>query len=122
MSEKEKLTEKQEKFCIFCAEEEPPEQAAVLAGYSSAKQAGTLLKAEKIRQEILRLRKEALPQGVAGKDDILRFLTGLMQDEAETDIKTRIKAAELLGKQAGLFEKETEDRGRSSVVIVDDVP
>ncbi|MEI3507100.1 MAG: hypothetical protein V8Q32_06605 [Anaerotignum faecicola] len=45
-----------------------------------------------------------------------------MRDEEEADLKTRMKAAELLGKRESLFEKKTPMEKESRVIIVDDLP
>ena len=50
------------------------------------------------------------------------FLTEVMRDEEEADLKTRMKAAELLGKRESLFEKKTPTEKESRVIIVDDLP
>ena len=56
------------------------------------------------------------------KAEILSFLTEVMRDEEEADLKTRMKAAELLGKRESLFEKKTPTEKESCVIIVDDLP
>ena len=58
----------------------------------------------------------------AKKAEILSFLTEVMRDEEEADLKTRMKAAELLGKRESLFEKKTPMEKESRVIIVDDLP
>ena len=45
-----------------------------------------------------------------------------MRDSEEADLKTRMKAAELLGKRESLFEKGKDGADRYRVVIVDDIP
>jgi len=58
----------------------------------------------------------------AEKEEILSFLTEVIRDNEEADLKTRMKAAELLGKRESLFEKGKGDDERCRVVIVDDIP
>ena len=58
----------------------------------------------------------------AGKEEILGFLTGLMRDKKAADVKTRMRAAEILGKRAGAFDKEGAEEQQERVVIVDDIP
>ena len=58
----------------------------------------------------------------AEKAEILSFLTEVMRDSEEADLKTRMKAAELLGKRESLFEKGKDGADRYRVVIVDDIP
>ena len=128
-----KLTERQKEFCRLCAEGVKPLEAAKELGYRNVyRSTGEMLRNERIREAILRMKEgkttekkpvqkteEELP---AEKAEILSFLTEVMRDNEEADLKTRMKAAELLGKRESLFEKggQTEDRCR--VIIVDDIP
>lgn len=118
-----RLDERQARFCGLCAEGIAPEEAARLAGYRKKGVEKNLLASEKIRAEIAAAtpRAEAAEES-AGKEEILGFLTGLMRDKKAADVKTRMRAAEILGKRTGAFEKDNaaEDTGR--VVIVDDIP
>ena len=89
-----------------------------------------MLRNERIREEIERLKQagELTPtQKMEGdtpaeKAEILSFLTEVMRDSEEADLKTRMKAAELLGKRESLFEKGKDGTDRYRVVIVDDIP
>jgi hypothetical protein len=89
-----------------------------------------MLRNERIREEIARLKQageQATVQKVDGdtpaeKAEILSFLTEVMRDSEEADLKTRMKAAELLGKRESLFEKGKDGADRYRVVIVDDIP
>ncbi|MBQ2924648.1 MAG: hypothetical protein IJE57_03640 [Anaerotignum sp.] len=128
-----KLTEKQKKYCRFCAEGMKPIEAARKAGYQNIYGAiERLWRNEMIRQEIERQKdsektakaavqktEEEMP---AEKEEILSFLTEVMRDNEEADLKTRMKAAELLGKRESLFEKEKHVDEKCRVVIVDDIP
>lgn len=59
----------------------------------------------------------------AQKAEILGFLTEVMRDEEAADLKTRMKAAELLGKRENLFEKKEKPQEKESrIIIVDDLP
>lgn len=119
----EGMNERQEAFCGYCAEGLAPAEAARLAGYRKKGMEKILLASEKIRAEIAGRRQAAHGgEESAGKEEILGFLTGLMRDEREADIKTRMRAAEILGKRAGAFEKEDAEGERRQVVIVDDIP
>ena len=124
-----KLTERQRKFCRLCAEGMKPVEAAKECDYRNAyRSTGDMLRSERIREEIARLKgagttaqrtEEDTP---AEKAEILSFLTEVMRDNAEADLKTRMKAAELLGKRESLFEKGKGTDEKCRVVIVDDIP
>ena len=129
-----KLTERQMAFCRLCAEGMKPIDAAKELGYRNAyRSTGDMLRNERIRQEINRMQglqteekssvkktEEELP--AAEKEEILSFLTGVMRDNEEADLKTRMKAAELLGKRESLFEKGKGAEKYCRAVIVDDIP
>ena len=128
-----KLTEKQEAFCRLCAEGVKPIEAVKELGYRNVyRTAGEMLRNERIQQEIKRLKdggKESAKgtqrteeETPAEKEEILSFLTEVMRDNAEADLKTRMKAAELLGKRESLFEKGRQTDEKYRVVIVDDIP
>ena len=124
-----KLTERQRKFCRLCAEGMKPVEAAKECGYRNAyRSTGDMLRSERIREEIARLKgAETTAQRTeedtpAEKEEILSFLTEVMRDNAEADLKTRMKAAELLGKRESLFEKGKGTDEKCRVVIVDDIP
>ena len=128
-----KLTERQKEFCRLCAEGVKPLEAAKELGYRNVYcSTGEMLRNERIREEILRMKEgktmekkpvqkteEELP---AEKAEILSFLTEVMRDNEEADLKTRMKAAELLGKRESLFEKGGQKEERCRVIIVDDIP
>lgn len=128
VAKKQKLTEKQRAFCRFYTEGFAPKEAAEKAGYRNARTEGwRLMQKEYIQKRIQRL--ERLPLEAAGEDgepaekeEILCFLTEVMRDSEEADLKTRMKAAELLGKRESLFQKEKEAEEGCRVVIVDDIP
>ena len=126
-----KLTEKQKAFCRLCAEGVKPIVAAKEIGYRNAyRSAGDMLRNERIREEIAKLQRadeqptvqKAEEDTPAEKAEILSFLTEVMRDSEEADLKTRMKAAELLGKRESLFEKGKDGAERYRVVIVDDIP
>ena len=134
VAEKQRLTEKQKMFCRLCAVGVKPLDAAKKAGYRNVYgSTGELLRNARIQREIERL-KEADGQEhpatqkteeetpAAEKEEILSFLTEVMRDNEEADLKTRMKAAELLGKRESLFEKGNVTAEKCRVVIVDDIP
>ncbi len=125
MAERKSLTEKQKKFCCLCAEGKSPKEAAKLAGYKNAdSEAKKLMQMCKIQKHIERLKQpkqeRTEERSVAEKDEILSFLTEMMREDE--DSRMRMKAAELLGKRASLFEKETKKEEGSRIIIVDDIP
>jgi len=127
VADKQRLTEKQKMFCRLCAAGVKPLEAAKKAGYRNIyRSTGDMLRNEEIQREIGRL-KEAAAQKTeeetpAEKEEILSFLTEVMRDNEEADLKTRMKAAELLGKRESLFEKGKGVEEKCCVVIVDDIP
>ena len=132
VAEKQKLTEKQRMFCRLCAAGVKPLEAAKKAGYRNVYgSTGDLLRNERIQQEIKRLQGQEAEERLitqkeeetpAEKEEILCFLTEVMRDNEEADLKTRMKAAELLGKRESLFEKGKGTEEKCRVVIVDDIP
>ena len=134
MEKRQELSEKQEEFCRLLAEGKTTGEAERLIGFSKG-YGWRLMRKEHIRRAI-KVRKNpsaADAEGVqqteqprkretAKKAEILSFLTEVMRDEEEADLKTRMKAAELLGKRESLFEKKTPMEKESRVIIVDDLP
>ena len=138
MEKRQGLSEKQEEFCRLLAEGKTTGEAERLIGFSKG-YGWRLMRKEHIRRAI-KVRKnpsaadaEETQKGVqqteqprkretAKKAEILSFLTEVMRDEEEADLKTRMKAAELLGKRESLFEKKTPTEKESRVIIVDDLP
>lgn len=135
-AKKQTLTERQKAFCRLCAVGVKPIAAAKELGYRNVyRSTGDMLRNERIQREIARLKEavaepttaqtEQMPkteeEAPAEKDEILGFLTEVMRDNEEADLKTRMKAAELLGKRESLFEKGRQDTERCRVVIVDDL-
>ena len=128
-----KLTERQMEFCKLCAMGVKPVEAVKKLGYRNVYgTAGNMLRNERIQQEIARLKEDGTKEKTAvqkedeetpaEKEEILSFLTEVMRDNEEADLKTRMKAAELLGKRESLFEKGRQADEKCCVVIVDDIP
>lgn len=141
MAEKKRLTEKQKAFCFFCAAGMAPYEAAKECGYVNVSKTIKMMEENQdVQKEIKRLQKKGvnrlperekeenpaepavLVQKAAEKREILSFLTDVMRDSEEADLKTRMKAAELLGKRESLFEKEKKPEEKSRIYIVDDIP
>lgn len=130
MEKRQDLSERQEEFCRLLAEGRTTGEAERLIGFSKG-YGWKLMKKEHIRKAIA-VRKNAkrtvakaptLEKETAKKTEILSFLTEVMRDEAAADLKTRMKAAELLGKRENLFEKKERTQEKESrIIIVDDLP
>ena len=124
MTGNKRLTKLQRAYCESAARGRSPTEAAKEAGYKNpARAAAALEKKPEVQAKILRLKEAEAKQTpeeepeVADQTEILEFLTQAMREEKEPRI--RMKAAELLGKRARLFQEPEETEGR--VVIVDDV-
>lgn len=122
----ETLSEKEKDFCRAYAGGMTAAEAAKAAGYASGSYGKQLLQKEKIRAFLEEMEKEVIPfsqkkqEGkIAPGDEILAFLTETMRGSEETDIKTRMRAAELLGRRNGAFAKEETENSR--VIIIDDI-
>lgn len=138
MEKRQELSEKQEEFCRLLAEGKTTGEAERLIGFSKG-YGWRLMRKEHIRRAIkvrknpsaaMRRKRRRAYSGWNSREkekrqkkaEILSFLTEVMRDEEEADLKTRMKAAELLGKRESLFEKKTPTEKESRVIIVDDLP
>ena len=109
--EVKKLSKKEMLFCKYHKEGVSAEDAAEMAGYQRRGYGNVLLQREHI-QAVLQKTE------VSADDEILEFLQKTMRGEnGAEDMKTRMKAAELLTKQRGVLIPQ-EDGG---VMIVDDI-
>jgi len=135
VEKRQELSEKQEEFCRLLAEGKTTGEAERLIGFSKG-YGWRLMRKEHIRRAI-KVRKnpsaadaEETQKGVQQTEQPRKgetakkaeILTEVMRDEEEADLKTRMKAAELLGKRESLFEKKTPTEKESRVIIVDDLP
>ena len=109
--EVKKLSKKEALFCKYYKDGVLAEDAAEMAGYQRRGYGNVLLQREHIQAVLQKTEQSA-------DDEILMFLQKTMRGEnGAEDIKTRIKAAELLTKQRGFLIPQ-EDGG---VLIVDDI-
>lgn len=124
----ETLSEKEKDFCRAYAGGMTAQEAAKAAGYAKSSYGKQLVEKEKIRTFLAAIDKKAAEvpseqkkrEGkIAPGDEILAFLTETMRGSEETDIKTRMRAAELLGRRNGAFAKEETENSR--VIIIDDI-
>ena len=116
MEKRQDLSEKQAEFCRLLAEGKTTGEAERLIGFSKG-YGWRLMKKEHIRrairvrknpsaaetEEATQPRERLRKRETAKKAEILSFLTEVMRDEEEADLKTRMKAAELLGKRESLL-------------------
>ena len=138
MEKRQDLSEKQAEFCRLLAEGKTTGEAERLIGFSKG-YGWRLMKKEHIRraikarknpsaaaaeetQESTQRTEQPKKRETAKRAEILSFLTEVMRDEEEADLKTRMKAAELLGKRESLFERKAPTEKESRVIIVDDLP
>lgn len=142
----EKLTAKQQRFCDEYLIDLNATQAALRAGYSAKtayRTGADNLKKPQIQVFLGERMKEKESELIAGQDEVLRYLTGVMRGETQAEVvvvenigdnrsearamqkapdeKERLKAAELLGKRYGLFTDKLDVQAAERVVIVDDL-
>ena len=142
----EKLTAKQQRFCDEYLIDLNATQAALRAGYSAKtayRTGADNLKKPQIQEFLGERMKEKESELIAGQDEVLRYLTGVMRGETQAEVvvventgdyrsearamqkapdeKERLKAAELLGKRYGLFTDKLDVQAAERVVIVDDL-
>lgn len=136
----QKLTVKQRKFADGLIAGGNATQAAIDAGYSkkyARQNANKLLQNTTISEYLKQRQDELTKKKIAGRTEILQYLSGVMRGEetesvatakgiysdVEVGAKDRVKAAELLGKHFAMW---TEKRDITATVgpvqITDDIP
>lgn len=125
----------EERYRVFAEEyvktDKNPRQAAINAGYSAktaSQTASRLLKNVKVKEFINNLTSDAIAnskaQTIATAQDILVFLTGVMQGTVKERkgkpalMRERVKAAELLAKKYGLLTEKMELSGNVDISAV----
>ncbi|MGK0577481.1 terminase small subunit [Macrococcus capreoli] len=142
MTEKKKLTLKQQKFADEYIISGNATQAAIKAGYSSRTAASIgdeNLRKPAIKQYIDNQLEKLQSEKVASQTEVLEYLTSVMRgemteqtlrgegegyqtiDNIEVGAKDRIKAAELLGKRYGSWTEKHQVEHSGGVTIIDDV-
>lgn len=141
----DKLTPKQEKFCVEYLVDLNATQAAIRAGYSEKTAEATasrLLRNVKVKARIQELRKEYFTKTIASAAEVEAFLSASLRGEVEEEVvvvegagdgyseakiikkqigaKDRIKAAELMGKRHQLFTEKMKVEGAVPVVLKGD--
>lgn len=108
----QKLTDKQERFCIEYVKDFNASRSARDAGYSekSAREIGsTLLTKNNIQERIKQLTKPALKKAGVDLQACLDTLSEIMAaGEKDSD---KIKSSELLMRYLGAFEKDNKQKG-----------
>ena len=138
------LTERQEKFCIEYAKSGNATEALKLAGYkykddnSARANASRLLTYDNIKARLQELHDDYTNESVASIQEIKEFWTAVMRNEEteevivtneagpyritkDSSLKDRIKAAELLGRTAGIFIDNVNVTGNAAITFVDDL-
>lgn len=137
-------TEKQKRFADYYIETGNGAEAYKRA-YATKKQstaetnASRLLSNAKVKNYIDKRLAEKEKERIADQDEVLKFLTSVMRGkEAEevvcpdgtggtfrelkgSNVKDRVKAAELLGKRYSLFTDKVNLEGNVGVTIIDDI-
>lgn len=145
----QKLTPKQEKFCLEYIKVGFTGQAYMNAGYKAKNKViaeangRRLLEKEYIKNRINELMEEIKSEEIADAEEVLKYLTKGMRMQLEEEvvvtenigdymseakivkkqisIKDANKCAELLGKRYRLFTEKVELEGSIPVQIVDDI-
>jgi phage terminase small subunit len=138
------LNVRQEKFCIEYAKSGNATRAYINAGYkckdekSCRGRASKLLTNDNVKQRLRELHEETKNDSIASIQEIKEFWTKVLRNEEVEDvvgmteggpfrlskdcnIKDRIKAAELLGRTAGLFVDNVNLTGNVPVTFVEDM-
>ena len=106
------MTKKQRIFCEQYLKLGDGVSAAIAAGYSVKSAHATssrLLSNREILSHLEEKRKEAEKRNIAGNDEILEYLTKVMRScDDEVTVRDRMRAAELLGKNANLFSERNQ--------------
>lgn len=146
MAEREKLTVKQEKFCLAYVEKGNATQAAIDAGYS--KRSAKAIGAENLSKPDVRARVDELlriiqNEKIADATEVLQFLTACMRGQVEEEAvvveligdgmgsaakiikkkiggREKVKAGELMAKRHGLLTDKLDINIPITVVIEDD--
>lgn len=119
------MTQKEKDFCSFVADGNSIQMACQLAGYKRTNMGQILMKKSEIQNEIQKIVGSLDSSKNNGLDqEILTFLTEAMRGNGndDIDIRTRMRAAELLTKRGKLFEKDLDKDEVTQILIVDDIP
>lgn len=143
MSKIAKLTPKQERFCEEYLVDLNATQAAIRAGYKNSDTGRRLVTKCHVKKYISELREKLSSEKIADVTEVMEYLTSVMRGDSEAEIvvvegcgdgcssarnvakrpdeKERLKAAELLGKRFGMFDRKDDEPTSEPVRIVDDI-
>lgn len=124
-----KLTKKQEKFPQEYLKDFDLKQAAIRAGYHESRAETTavnLLKHPLITRQLTHIFQNVMNQKEKLEKEITTYLADVMRacDGAggeSVSTRERLKAAELLGKNLGLFKEDKKRDQTKTVTIIDDI-
>lgn len=119
MPKAEKLTPKQKKFCDEYLKCGNATQAAIKAGYSpkTAKAIGAEnLTKPYIKSYIEKRNAQVDKKQIADLEDILRFLTSIIEDE-DANKSDRLKAADMRLKTLGAYLDRVQTTGETTIHI-----
>lgn len=137
-----KLTKKQQRFCDEYLIDCNATQAAIRAGYSvktANEQGAKLIKNKRISEQIEKQLELLHSEKMADVQEVMEYLTAVMRGECteqvlrlvgngvqeiafiQTAAKDRIRAAELIGKDYGMFRENFSLENLSPVIIVNDL-
>ena len=136
----------QKRFCEEYLIDLNATHAAIRAGYSkktAAAQAARLLRNVKVQNYKSELSSRLKSEKIADVTEVMEYLTSVMRGKSESEIivvegkgdgissarhitknpdeKERLKAAELIGKRFGMFDKKEDEQINEPVRIVDDI-
>jgi len=105
------LTQKQKRFCDEYVIDLNAKQAAIRAGYSekgAKENASRMLTYANVKEEVKKLQSEVGIRNEITADFVLNGIKDIALDgEQETN---RLRAFEMLGKYAGIYEKDNEQK------------
>ncbi len=123
------LTKKQQNFVKEYLESFEPKEAAIRAGYGKENAAATgvrLLTTPLVIEALQKSVQNLVDQKQQMEKEITGYLSGVLHAEEnaggkEVSTRERLKAAELLGKNLGLFQTEEKKDTTKLVKIIDDI-
>ncbi len=119
----EKLTPKQQLFCQEYLIDLNAKQAYIRAGYSarSAEQLSSrLMSNDKVKAEIARLMSDRNDRVEVTADFVLQGILDIAKDGEQEN--NRLKAFDMLGKHAGIYERDNKQLSESRIVLITEMP
>jgi len=113
----ENLNDKQERFCQEYILDANGSRAAIVAGYSpkaAKEQASRLLTKANIVDRISQLKKDTAKEFKLTKEFVINGILEIAKDGEQEN--NRIKAYDMLGKIAGVYEEDNSQQGSTQIV------